>query len=198
MKKKENILEFKFIKIIDCCSQVAFWNYWDHEHLEVIHSGYDNFKIIYEQNDTLFSVRDVKLPLIRLRITTPMFMKQINKNELVAYATQLGVLSETKVNIQDISKDQSKISVTYKFYLSGWKKIFKYILKYMVPIWHEKVRIEDLPLKLRRQKVLRYNFKDFIGLPKKIKDRVNEENLNFNIPLPRPNNSLPPSIKNKK
>lgn len=198
MKKKENILEFKFIKIIDCCSQVAFWNYWDHEHLEVVHSGYDNFKIIYEQNDTLFSVRDVKLPLIRLRITTPMFMKQINKNELVAYATQLGVLSETKVNIQDISKDQSKISVTYKFYLSGWKKIFKYILKYMVPIWHEKVWIEDLPLKLRRQKVLRYNFKDFIGLPKKIKDRVNEENLNFNIPLPRPNNSLPPSIKNKK
>ena len=33
----KNILELTIKKEINCSKDVAFWNYWDHEHLNVIH-----------------------------------------------------------------------------------------------------------------------------------------------------------------
>ncbi len=191
----EKILEFNYDKIVDCSSSVAFWNYWDHEHLEVVHGGYDNFKILYEEKDLVFSVRDVNLPIVGLKVTTPMFMKQLTKNQLVACATQFGVLSKTTVSINDLEKDKCEINVNYKFYLKGWRKILQPILKLLVPIWFNKVWLEDLPLKKRRQKVLRYGFKDFVGLPKNIEDRKNEDVFDLKLPIPRPKNSIPPLIK---
>ena len=74
-----------FNKEINCSASVAFWNYWDQEHLEHIHDGYEKFQIIYEDKDLIFSVREVILPLIRLKITTPIFMKQLDKNNLIAF-----------------------------------------------------------------------------------------------------------------
>ena len=61
----------------------------------------------------------------------------------------------------------------------------------MIPKWNEKVWLEDLPVKLRRQKVLEMNFKDFKGLPKKISQRLRSEddNISFKLPIPRPLNS---------
>ena len=193
MKK---FLELKFYKTIDCSSAVAFWNYWDHEHLEIVHStSYSNVNILYEKNDLVYSIRDISLPFINLKVSTPIFMKQINKNELIAFSIQLGVLSKTKVKIIDLTKDKCEIFITYKFYLNGWKNILRPILKILVPIWNKKVWKEDLSIKLRRQKVLRYNFKDFIGLPKKIKDRFNDEIIELKLPIPRPKNSLSPKIE---
>lgn len=36
----KDILEINIKKIIECSKEVAFWNYWDHEHLDVVHGGY--------------------------------------------------------------------------------------------------------------------------------------------------------------
>jgi hypothetical protein len=77
----------------------------------------------------------------------------------------------------------------YQFDLKGWRIILKPVLKQLIPIWNQRVWDEDLPVKLRRQKVLRHNFKDFVGLPKKIKDRVNDEPINLNLPVRRLENS---------
>ena len=74
----------------------------------------------------------------------------------------------------------------------------------MVPKWNEKVWQEDYPIKMRRQKVLDMNFRDFKGLPEKISQRMkkNENNNSFRLPIPRPINSTrdqhPFSIKFKK
>ena len=187
-----------FNKEINCSASVAFWNYWDQEHLEHIHDGYEKFKIIYEDKDLIFSVREVILPLIRLKITTPIFMKQLDKNNLIAFGIIFGVLSETKVFINDIGRDKCSIKVTYKFYLNGWQKILRPLLKYLTKKWFQKVWEEDFVLKTRRQKVLRYNFKDFVGLPKKIKDRTNNDEYILKLPLARPKNSLAPLIKIKR
>ena len=49
---------------------------------------------------------------------------------------------------------------------------------------------EDLPLKIRRQKVLRNNFKDFYGLPKKMQDREYHEVIeDIKLPVKRPRKS---------
>ena len=43
--------------------------------------------------------------------------------------------------------------------------------------------------KIRRQKILDMNFKDFVGLPEKITDRTNNSKKEFKLPIPRPKNS---------
>lgn len=67
----------------------------------------------------------------------------------------------------------------------------KTFLKIMIPKWNEKVWLEDFPIKIRRQKVLDMNFKEFKGLLKKINEREKnkDENITFKLPLPRPINS---------
>ena len=50
----KNILEFNFTKKIDCSKEVAFWNYWDHEHLDIVHEGYQQSDILYDKKNFLF------------------------------------------------------------------------------------------------------------------------------------------------
>ena len=75
--------------------------------------------------------------------------------------------------------------------LMRYLAIVKPFLKIMIPKWNEKVWLEDLPIKIRRQKVLNMNFKDFKGLPEKINERekIKDENYSFKLPIPRPINS---------
>ena len=79
--------------------------------------------------------------------------------------------------------------MNYKFHLEGWRIILKPLLKKMILIWNEKVWQEDLPVKLRRQKVLDMNFKDFIGMPENFDERNYEGKINFKPPIPRPKKS---------
>ena len=44
--------------------------------------------------------------------------------------------------------------------------------------------IEDLPIKIRRQKITDLNFRDFRGMPSDISDRVNGKYI-FKLPIPR-------------
>ena len=50
--------------------------------------------------------------------------------------------------------------------------------------WNEKVFKEDLPIKIRRQKMIDLNFKDFKGLPLDISQRANGK-YTFKLPIPR-------------
>ena len=79
--------------------------------------------------------------------------------------------------------------MNYKFYLNGWKIILKPILKMLIPVWNKKVWVEDLPVKLRRQKVLQMGFKDFHGLPDDIEQRKGHEIKKVKLPIPRPRKS---------
>ena len=76
-----------------------------------------------------------------------------------------GVFSKTTSKIIEITKDSCQINTNFKFYLNVRQIILKPLLKFLIHKWNQKLWDEDLPLKLRRQKVLRYNFKDFVGLP---------------------------------
>ncbi len=199
-----DVLEIEIIKEVNCSKEVAFWNYWDHEHLDVIHDGYKKSDVLYDKENFMFRVDKIKLPLIPLlKVTTPIFMVQDNEDELVVYAIQLGVLSKTTITIFAKTPKKCQIKMNYKFHLDGWKKILWPLLKRLIPRWNEKVWQEDLSVKLRRQKMLDMNFKDFVGMPEKKKDRIlkNDKMDKLNLPIPRPINSSrdlhPLSIKNK-
>ena len=188
---KNNILEMNFEKIADCNAEVAKWNYWDQEHLDVVHKGYTYSNLLYESKNFLFKVDGVQVPFIPfLKSNTPIFMVQHDEKTLFTFAIQFGILSKTTITIEPINREKCKINMNYKFFLSGWKKILKPILKKLIPIWNERVWSEDLPVKLRRQKMIDLNFKDFYGLPDRMEDRVFKGEIKTELPLKRPKDSL--------
>ena len=185
-----HLLEIEFEKKINCNKSVAFWNYWDHEHLDVVHEGYKKSDIMYDRDNFLFRIDRIRLPIFSfIAIKTPIFMVQHDENTLFTYAIQFGFESKTTIKIEEIDKNNCKINMNYKFHLEGWRIIFKPLLKVLIRNWNEKVWIEDLPVKLRRQKVLEMNFKDFVGLPIKVSDRYNGVIKDLKLPIVRPKKS---------
>ena len=198
----KNILEIEIKKEINCSKEVAKWNYWDHEHLDVVHSGYTESDIMYDKKNFLFRVDKIKIPYAPFKFQTPIFMVQHNDNVLYTYAVQFGIISKTQITINSLSNTRCEIIMNYKFFLDGWKKIFKPILKILIPKWNEKVWIEDYDIKLRRQKVIDMNFKDFKGLPDDINKRIRDSKYELKLPIPRFKDSArdrhPLSEKNEK
>jgi hypothetical protein len=187
----KEILEVNIKKIIECSREVAFWNYWDHEHLDVVHDGYKKSDILYDNSNYLFRLDLIKIPLIPfLKFMTPIFMVQHDEETLITYAVQFGVLSKTTISIKTLEKSKCEINMNYKFYLNGWRIILRPFLNKMIPVWNEKVWKEDYPVKIRRQKILDMGFKDFYGLPKEIENRIKTNGeRKFKLPIARPKNS---------
>ena len=70
---KENILEVSIDREINCSANVAWWNTWDHEHLDTVHGGYKKSDILYESKNFLFRVDDIKIPGIPFLISSNTF-----------------------------------------------------------------------------------------------------------------------------
>ena len=186
----KDILEINIKKNIKCSKEVALWNYWDHEHLDVVHGGYTKSDILYDRENYMFRTDLIKIPFFPfMKFTTPIFMVQHDNDTLLVFATQIGVLSKTTITIKSLENTKCEITMNYKFYLNGWRGLLRPLLKKLIPIWNEKVWKEDYPVKIRRQKILDMNFKDFVGLPEKITDRTNNSKKEFKLPIPRPKNS---------
>ena len=98
--KESDILEVEIIKEINCSKEVALWNYWDHEHLDVVHEGYKKSDILYDKNNFMFRVDNIKVPFPFLKFLTPVFMVQHDENTLFTYAVQMGVISKTTITVR--------------------------------------------------------------------------------------------------
>tara|TARA_B110000438_G_scaffold278372_1_gene301866 strand:+ start:221 stop:811 length:591 start_codon:yes stop_codon:yes gene_type:complete len=185
-----HLLEVEVEKTINCSKSIAFWNYWDHEHLDIVHAGYSKSDIMYDSNNFLFRIDRIRIPIFSfMSIKTPVFMVQHDENTLFTYAIQYGFESKTTITIEEIDKNNCKINMNYKFHVEGWRIIFKPILKSLIKKWNERVWIEDLPIKLRRQKMLEMNFMDFHGLPINSSERYNGIIKDLKLPIVRPKNS---------
>ena len=123
--KISDILEVEIHKKINCSKDVALWNYWDHEHLDVVHSGYKQSDILYDKNNFMFRIDKIKVPFPFLKLLTPIFMVQHDENTLIVYAVQMGVVSKTTITVNSLTKSSCQIIMNYKFYLDGWRKILK-------------------------------------------------------------------------
>jgi hypothetical protein len=183
----DHLLEVNIIKKIKCSKAVAFWNYWDHEHLDVVHSGYKKSDIMYDDDNFLFRIDRVRIPIFSfIAIKTPIFMVQHDENTLFTFAIQFGCESKTTIKMKEVDKNLTEINMNYKFNLEGWRIVMKPFLRVLIKKWNEKVWLEDLPVKLRRQKVLEMNFKDFNGLPDQLSDRENGVIKDLKLPITRP------------
>src|SRR5690606_20599371 len=87
--------------------------------------------------------------------------------------------------IREDRADHCVFTMNYKFVFRGWRKLLAPLLRRLIARWNAQVWEEDLPLKLRRQKMLRHGFRDFVGLPERIGDRRHDGPIEFRLPLPR-------------
>ena len=83
----------------------------------------------------------------------------------------MGIVSRNRITINEIGEEKSEIIMNYKFHLKYWQLPFKNLLKKLFTKWNDKIWNEDYPVKIRRQKILNLNFRDFIGLPLKRSER---------------------------
>ena len=109
MQSKNNILEVEISKEVNCSREVAKWNYWDHEHLDVVHGGYKSVDTLYDADNFCFIYSRVRIPVIPfLSAMTPLFLVQHDEFTQFTYAIQFGVVSRTTIKIEEITKDSCK------------------------------------------------------------------------------------------
>ena len=80
-------------------------------------------------------------------------------------ALQIILLSKTTIEIKPVSLRECRVSVRYQMLMPRALRGSYLLLKRLVPKWFETVFKEDLPLRIRRQKVLEAGFKDYVGMP---------------------------------
>tara|TARA_B100001123_G_C15237843_1_gene997897 strand:+ start:706 stop:1326 length:621 start_codon:yes stop_codon:yes gene_type:complete len=181
------ILSSTFKRKVNCSASVCLWNHWDGDHINYTHKGiYSESEIFYEDDRVILFFHSLKVPLIPfLKISTVDMTVLKDKNTVCTYGFQFGIPSLSTAKYKDIAKDKCLVEVNYKFKFSGLKILLYPLIKYLIPKWNERTWKEDLPLKLRRQKVKRMNFKDYRGLPNKIKDRKFSGQIDFKLPISR-------------
>ena len=181
------ILDVTFKRKVNCSANVCKWNHWDHDHINYIHKGiYKEAEIFYEDDRVVLFFHKMRIPMIPFLTVNTLDMTALkDKNTVVTYGFQFGIPSLSTAKYKDIAKDKCLVEVNYKFKFTGLQILLYPLIKFLIPKWNKRTWLEDLPIKLRRQKLQRMNFKDFKGLPRKIKDRKFSGPINFNLPIRR-------------
>ena len=166
---------------------VAQWNFWDFEHGEFVHAGHVGHWVLYEDSTTAVTIATTKAPIISfLTYSSLHVMVRVSDNLSRAWNRGLlGVIASADYQFDGIQRDQTRVTITYRFYLQGWRILLAPILSWQIARWSARIWGEDLPVKLRRQRMMRLGFKDFAGLPDSVADRHNDGDVPFKLPLPK-------------
>lgn len=184
-------LELEYVREVDAAPAVVLWNYWDHEHVTVVHKNYSAAHVLYEDSRTCVDFTALRLPflgfLLSHNIVTTVLLENGPRYAFrVMTMGLLGLPFIGTVEIDPAGPDRSRVRVGYRIPLEGWHAALRPLLKAMARRWHERFWDEDLPIRLRRQKVLRLGFKDFVGLPDRVEDRRYDGPLETALPVARP------------
>jgi len=181
------IIERVVVKEVAVSASVAEWNFWDFEHGQFVHKGHVEHWVLYEDSTTAVIISTMKVPVLSfLKYSSLHVMVRINERLSRAWNRGLlGVIAASNYQFESIGRDQTRITITYRFYLQGWRILLAPILYRQISQWSDRIWEEDLPLKLRRQRVMRLGFKDFTGLPDSPADRHNDADIPLKLPLPK-------------
>lgn len=182
------VVERELIQEFDVSAAVAWWNYWDHEHVSIVHRGsYEDLQILHEDERTAICLTTFRVPLLRFikSHSLDVMVQQDPRTLLVYNLGLLGVPSKTTIRVDEDRENHCVFRMNYKFLLSGWTRVLGPFLPRLIEKWNDQVWQEDVPLKSRRQKVLELGFRDFVGLPEDVSDRQASEPPTFRLPVPR-------------
>ena len=182
------LVQREFVRQVACSEAVGWWNQWDHEHTLVVHGeSWLDGKLLYEDERTCIAFVTIRVPVFSFLTSTAMNVN-LKYYAHTMYTINLGLFgipSITKITIREDPPDHITHHTTYTFFLRGWRRLLAPLLSPMIARWNARVWEEDLPLKLRRQKMLRHGFRDFVGMPEKVADRRCDGLLECRLPIKR-------------
>lgn len=188
MKMVEKII----VREIPVSPGVMFWNYWDVEHVPYVHKSFDfgagsGCRLLYESKHCHISYLPTKLPIFSFVKSSALnVVIQHDANTIkIIYMGFFSIPSESTVTMTEIHKDLCTVRIHARFFLTGWRVLLAPFIDWMSDKWAWQIWNEDLPLRLRRQKVLRWGFQDFVGLPDRVADRHFSGEITNRSPLPR-------------
>jgi len=150
---------------VPCNADVLLWNYWDGEHLLPVHGGYKSAFILYQGETFSLCLFKAKPPYLPFSIPTLAFVIQHKQYKQLTYALQIFLLSKTTIRIRPINTQLCTVSVRYQMIVPRIFACITPFLSKLIPKWFETVFKEDLPLRIRRQRVLNAGFIDYKGMP---------------------------------
>jgi hypothetical protein len=187
------IIEQSFERELDVDPSVALWNIWDFEHGEWVHrSTYaSSFRILHEDDRTAVFLVRMRIPFIPFLRSDGVnaVVRQDGETTEIVNVGAFGLLSRATLVCRAAGRDRCRFLFRYRVVLRGWQRILFPLMPWIFKRWQNRIWNEDLGLKRRRQKVLRWGFRDFKGLPEKRRDRGFDGPIPFRLPLPRNSNS---------
>jgi len=161
---KNSVLGVQCVNYVDCSSETVIWNSLDGEHLTFVHTGYKSAQVLFEDGRNSLAIVKTRLPMFGfIAIPTVLYVCVVSARLQVSYASQLGVLSRTRIELLETEGGYTRVQTTYEFQLPAPFSWFRRILARLIRKWNEQVWEEDLPVKLRREWVIRNGFSDFRG-----------------------------------
>jgi len=153
-------------KEMDCPLEVVIWNYFDHEHVVGTHyKWYSSARVIGEKDGWCLVERSYKLPVVNLKSTSVGFMYLETPNHIVSYQFgKLGSQMRQDIYLTEQGPDRCLVVSEYRMEVFGVFKIFEPIYRKTITRWFINTWDEDAPMRLRRWKVWKLGFRNFIGI----------------------------------
>lgn len=184
------IFETELLRITDCSPYVAWWNTWDHEHLEFVHGQFGGAKILAESQESVVILTKYKLPFINIFLNGFHCMFNVSSSHCrVIDYLPFGLRSTLDIHFEGEASDENgksdKCLIRNRYVMHGHWLFFplRFILPKIIRKWNEINWQEDLELKQRRTEAISYGFKDFHGI---YEGYCKESDKNrYRLPLPR-------------
>lgn len=173
-------------KVEDCSLATATWNYWDLEHSPFIHSGFEKSQVLYDCPEATVLWVEIRLPFLRFLKSGGMHvLVRASEHEFIAFSKFFGAASRTTYTLSPAENGRTRYRIEYLIDLNGWRRLLRPLLPGLLRRWNDRVWDEDVPLRRRREMVMRWGFKDFSGLPERLEDRRRDRTPPVKIPLAR-------------
>lgn len=180
-----SISNFKIIKhekryILKVNYEVGIWNIWDFEHDTNVHDYLDTH-ILFENETSATLIQSSKIPFIpfiRNRMLISVHRIDEYTTRSISYSP-LSAISIATMRAEPIDDHQTEFTMNYQIILFSYLKLLTPLFRIMIKVWTEKTWKEDLPLKLRRHKMIMRKFKDYRGITK------DKKKQNISLPLPK-------------
>lgn len=187
--KEPATLRLEFTQEMDCPKDVVIWNYYDHEHLLGTHYKYYlEARILAEKKDWALLYRKMKMPFLPFSNSTLALQYMDGDVMKVFHRDIMGFLLEMEVHFFDLPNDRSSIKVIYKIACHPFFKLFEKYFQKVFTAWYEGTWREDEPMRLRRWRVHKLGFQDFVGLDyvnkKQPQPQLSKRPYVFEAPVP--------------
>jgi len=151
---------------MDCPKEIVIWNYFDHEHVVGTHyKSYDTIRIRAEKDNWCLAERSFKLPYIPFIVVSRNFSYLESEYCMKSFHIgKTGLMLVQDFQFKDLGPDRCLVTLESRLEVPGIFKILESLFAKFTIRWFYATWDEDHPMRLRRWKVWKLGFKNFIGI----------------------------------